>query len=357
MRDGMKTQETHQNLSCSFMGLCGISLVGIALSPLPIWAEGPGVTWTGFQDPFEKAFTVEVPQGWTVRGGLFRMGFSDERPMVDLTSPDGLINVRLGDVSIPVYAAPNQYHAREGEVDDLGAQAQLIVARYRSGPEFAALYSHVRFYQACHDATPDTASLDFNVPNYIPAQSTPTQTSAGEIAYRCGGGQRVAFVFARTSASGNIWSVPTIGSFLSPPGQLELAREVLRHCAQTFHLSPEWVERQKQMDEYAVQYQRARQEQRMEELAQQVRQFEAKMEAMRDQVSAFERHQNAQAAQVEGFSQALRGVTPTIDPFTAEAREVWTGPKTNYWTNGTGNVVNSTAAPAAGWHPLQVTGP
>ncbi len=27
---------------------------------------------------------------------------------------------------------------------------------------------------------------------------------------------------------------------------------------------------------------------------------------------------------MDGFSQALRGVTPTLDPFTGEAREVWT---------------------------------
>ena len=27
--------------------------------------------WVTFQDPKEKAFTVEVPQGWTVHGGLF----------------------------------------------------------------------------------------------------------------------------------------------------------------------------------------------------------------------------------------------------------------------------------------------
>src|SRR3974377_1340440 len=58
-------------------------------------AEGMGKTqsWTTFQDPFERAFTVEVPQGWAVRGGLFRLGITDERPMVDLTSPDGRINV------------------------------------------------------------------------------------------------------------------------------------------------------------------------------------------------------------------------------------------------------------------------
>ena len=317
------------------------------------------MAWTSFQDPFEQAFSVEVPQGWTVRGGLFRMGFSDERPMVDLLSPDGRINVRLGDLSIPTYTAPTQYHTREGEVYDLGAQAQLIVARYRTGPEFAVLYSHVRFYQACHDAAGDAGNVDFSVPDYIPTEGQAPKTSTGAIAYRCGSGtnERIAFAYARTSTGGNIWSVPTMGSFLSPPDKVSVARAVLEHCAQTFKLNPAWIEKQKQLDAYALQYQRARQQQRMQALAQQVQQFEAKMQAMRDQVASFERHQAAQASQVEGFTQALRGVTPTIDPFTGEAKEVWTGQTSNYWENGRGDVVNSVNAPQGNWQQMTVTGP
>jgi len=314
-------------------------------------------SWTTFEDPFEKAFTAEVPKGWVVRGGLFRMGFSDERPMIDLTSTDGSIHVRLGDLAIPVYTEPNPYHPREGEVYDLGAQAQLIVARYRSGPEFAVMYSHVRFYQECRDASADAANVNFTVPDYIPAEGTPAQTSTGRIAYRCGDGKRIAYAFTRTSLAGGIWSVPTIESYLSPPYEVPLAQAVLEHCARTFKLNPAWIQQQKQMDAYALQYQRARQQQRLQQLAQQVQQFEARMQAMRDQVSAFERRQSAQGAQVEGFTQALRGVTPTIDPFTGEAKEVWTGPKLNYWTNGAGAVVNSTNAPGAGWQQMRVTGP
>jgi len=313
-------------------------------------------TWVNFQDPFEQAFSVEIPRGWTARGGLFRMGYSDERPMVDMISPDGRINVRLGDLSIPTYTTPNSYHQREGEVYDLGAQAQLIVARYRTGPEFVVNYSHVRFYENCRDSAPDATDLNFSVPDYIPSEGQPTQTSTGQIAYKCGAGKRIAYAFARTTLTGNLWSVPTLGSYLSPPEQIGVAREVLRHCAETFRLNPQWIQQQKQMDAKALQYQRARQQQRIEQLGQQVRQFEARMQAMRDQVSAFERRQNAFNAQVQGFDQALRGVTPTIDPYTGEAREVWTGPKTNYWTNGTGAVVNSTNGPA-GWLQMQITGP
>jgi hypothetical protein len=318
-------------------------------------SSASSLAWTSFQDPMEQAFSVEIPRGWAVRGGLFRMGYSDERPMVDIVSPDGHVNIRLGDLSIPVYTPPSGYHQREGEVVDLGAQAQLIVARYRPGPEFVVNYSHVRFYQNCPDAAADSEDVSFGVPDYLPSAGQPTQTSTGQIAYRCAGGQRIVYAFARTTLTGNIWTAPTLGSFVSTPEQVTLAGEVLRHCAETFHLNPQWIEKQKQMDAYALEYQRARQQQRLQALAAQVQQFEAKMQAMRDQVSAFERRQNAFNDQVQGFDQALRGVTPTIDPYTGEAREVWTGPKMNYWTNGTA-VVNSTNGPA-GWRQMQVTGP
>ncbi len=314
--------------------------------------------WVTFQDPLEKAFTAEVPQGWTVRGGLFRMGFSDERPMIDLTSPDGQTNIRVGDVSIPTYAVPTPLHPTEGQIDDLGSQAQLVFANYRTGPQFAVLYAHVRFYQTCKNPTADTSDVNFSMPDYIPNANSGTQTSTGRIAYSCGSGQKVAFAAVRTTLTSTIWGAPTLGSFIAPPAQLTLARAVLLHCAQTFKFSPDWLNYQKQMDAYALQYQQARQQNRMAQLAQQVQQFDAQMQAMRSQVSAFERHENAEQAQFQGFDNAINGVTPTVDPMTGESRNVWTGPQSGYWTNGVGDVVNSATAPAGGgWHQLQVTSP
>ena len=316
--------------------------------------------WTTFQDPYEKAFTAEVPQGWIVKGGLFRMGFSDERPMIDLTSPDGQTEIRLGDVSIPVYTLPTQLHPTQGQIVDLGAQAQLVIEKYRTGPEFAVLYAQARFSKSCTNPSADTTDVNFTVPDYIPATGTVTQTSTGRIAYLCGSGssQRVTYTAARTTLQASIWTVPTLGSFITTPSQLALAQSILLHCAQTFHLSPDWINYQKQMDAYALQYQQARQQSRLQQLAQQVQQFEAQMQAMRDQVNAFENRMSAQASQVQSFDNALVGVTPTVDPLTGESSNVWTGSQSGYWADGTGNVVNSATAPAGGgWHQLQVTSP
>lgn len=318
-------------------------------------AAAPGVSWVKFEDPFEHAFTLEVPQGWMVKGGLFRLGFSDQRPMVDLRSPDGRINIRLGDVSIPSYTVPDQLHG-EGEPYDLGAQAQTVVARYRTGPEFAVLYSRGRFQSLCRNPQADQSDVDFSVQDYLPVDTKSTQSSSGQIAYRCDTdqGPAVAFAYSQTALYGQLWQVPALLSFLAPPTQAALARTVIQHSAQSFQISPQWKVFQQRMDAEGLQYQRARQHQRMAELAQQVQQFEAKMQAMQQQVNAFQRRQNAQAAQVKGFTDALNGITPSYDPLTGEHRDVWTGTKSAYWVNGLGQVLNSNTLPAAGWRQLQI---
>ena len=196
-------------------------------------------TWTTFQDPYEKAFTVEVPQGWAVKGGLFRMGYSDERPMIDLTSSDGKTNVRLGDVAIPSYTVPSPLHPTEGSIVDLGAQAQLVIAKYRTGPEFAVLYAHVRFYKTCANPTADTADVNFTIPDYLPdtsggAAQASSQSSTGRIAYTCGSGasQNIAFAAVRTTLAGGIWGrLPWAASsrrqvnWLSPERSCSIARK------------------------------------------------------------------------------------------------------------------------------------
>ncbi len=318
-----------------------------------------GISWTKFTDPAEKAFAVEVPQGWSIRGGMFRMGFSDARAMVDMTSPDGRINVRLGDVSVPSYVLPGPYHERAGEIYDLGAQAQMVVARYHSGPEFATLYSHARFHELCRNPQSDPNPSGLALPDFVPSPVRPDQTSSGQITYRCDAAQRgavggaVAFAWARTSLYQTIWGVTPLASFFAPASEVQVARAVLLRGAQTLQLNPQWIQYQKQMDSQGLEYQRARQQQRMAALNQQVQQFETQMQAMRQQVSAFERHQAAQAAQVAGFSNVLTGVTPTIDPMTGQARSVWTGPAGRYWTDGVGDVVNSNTQPSGSWHEIQ----
>ncbi len=342
--------------------LWGLLLLS-AFAALACWIAGPGrasagapaLSWTRFEDPYEHAFAVEVPQGWTIKGGLFRLGYSDTRIMLDLASPDGKTNIRFGDVAIPSYSVPSQYHSREGEPYDLGAQAQMTVARYRSGQEFAQLYALQRFLRLCQRLEPRPAGGEAPVHEYVPPGApSPSQSSGGQVSYRCdtNQGSRIAYTYAKTALFGALWQVTSLASFLTPAEEVPEARNILLHASQTFQLSPAWIERQKQMDAEGLQYQRARQQQRLYALGQQVQQFEQRMQAMQNQVNAFERQQNAQARQVESFGNLLTGIQPTTDPLGNE-RDAWIGPHSNYWTNGTGTIVNSTDSPGANWQQLK----
>ena len=320
----------------------------------PATAAAPAnISWTKFEDPKEKAFSADVPAGWTVRGGAYRLGFSDVRPMIDLTSANGDTNIRFGDIAIPPYFLPNQFH-HEGEVYDLGAQAQGIVAKYRTGGEYARLYALSRFTAFCKTLTPQTIDSAPAV-QLASDQSPPGSSSEGQVEFRCDGpqGAKIAYVYAKTTSAQGLWQVAALGSFLAPTAQADLAHTILLHESQSFQIAPAWKDYQKNMDDQGLQYQRARQQQRLNALAQQVQQFEAKMQAMRDQVNSFERRQNAQAAQVESFDKTLVGVTSTTDPLDGTKRDVWTGTKSGYWINGNGTVVNSTDSPGPGWRPLQ----
>ena len=66
-------------------------------------AAATGTKWTTVRDTREKAFSIQVPQGWKVYGGLFRFSTIDTRMIVDMTSPDGLTNLRIGDSTVPPY--------------------------------------------------------------------------------------------------------------------------------------------------------------------------------------------------------------------------------------------------------------
>jgi hypothetical protein len=328
-----------------------------AATPGPSAPSTGNITWAKYEDPLEQAFTLEVPKGWTVKGGLFRLGYSDHRVMVDITSPDGRVNVRVGDVAIPVYFLPNQNH-HEGEVYDLGAQAQGTVARYRSGQEFVEVYGKMRFARVCQNLTPQqtTSAPPVKVEEPQSPGITTIQASNGQATYACttSQGPRTAYAFTQTALFGNLWQVPNIASYVAPPAQVALARNVLEHASDTLQLSPAWIQKQNQLDKDALVYQRERQQARMRALSQQVAQFEMKMQAMQNQVTQFERGQAQRQSEFQKVDNIIAGVTPTIDPLGNE-HEVMTGPKSGYYVNpATGEHVNADKSPGPGWQQLTI---
>ena len=101
-------------------------------------------SWVTMRDTREKAFSIQVPQGWKTYGGLFRFSTIDARMIVDMTSPDGLTNLRVGDSTVPPYRVPGPF-LRPGPG----------VAAYAAGNVFATKYGQARFAPMCQGVALD----------------------------------------------------------------------------------------------------------------------------------------------------------------------------------------------------------
>src|SRR4051812_33256648 len=82
-------------------------------------------------DPTESAFSLDVPVGWKISGGIKRA--SDTRSEIMMQSPDGQIIVKIGDVNIPLsYVELNQTLASLGYREGQMASNTLQIRNFMS---------------------------------------------------------------------------------------------------------------------------------------------------------------------------------------------------------------------------------
>jgi len=312
--------------------------------------------WNRWADPAENAFTMEVPQGWTARGGLVRFGYGDVRAMVDIWSPDGNIHVRYGDVKfVEPYAIPNQYH-REGEQQDLGALGQGRYAAYRTGQQFAEMYAFRSFSGVCRrlsrQRTDSPSVRDTSV-----HRQRGGLVSTGEITLRCDTpqGARIAYATATTTlttsqpfsnAPSTTGWTPELASYLAPADQMSAAAGILRHFVGSFKLNPRWVQHQHEMDRQGTAYAIARAQGRLRQQQQPQRQQSASStQGLNAQVEGWRAGQARQQRQVDDFSLALNGRETTNDPMHPTVEQ---GTHEGKWNCGMRGIIDSNLPPGGG---------
>ncbi|MGH9733101.1 MAG: hypothetical protein ACRD8A_00755 [Candidatus Acidiferrales bacterium] len=296
-------------------------------------------SWTTFGDPAEQAFTLEVPQGWKITGGLYRFGVLDPRFMVDMVSPDGKVDIRLGDYRVPPFApltpTLQSLGFTEGRRYSPRNVAQEVVANYREGWIFADLYGQARFSSACTHL--NLKSMNKEEP--VHPSGPNVTTTAGEALYTCesSGGPRVAYVFAETQYTqmqqSGAWMVSWLYSFIAPQSEADEALKTTLHALSTFVVSPQWYYRQLQINGQVGE--------------DAMRDFHRGMDAIQQD---YQRRSAASQSQFDEMSRALRGVDLTIDPVDGKQREVLSTGQT-HWINGMGNIADSPTAPS-GSHKL-----
>ena len=216
-----------------------------------------------WQDPQEHAFTVEVPKGWQIRGGLTRMAAVDVRVAAELVSPDGQIRVYAGDAQIPNFTIPTEMLSfagfREGTWYRPGYDTALMVQRYVPAPTFAQQYAATKVAAGATDVHFDkvrdhSAALNLSGgnPQFSGVQTT---AHAGDVLFTCtkNGKPQAGYVFAATQLTsmsgteGGLWSVTANFGFLAPADRASEAEAVLRHVLSSYRVDPTWAAQQQRL--------------------------------------------------------------------------------------------------------------
>ena len=298
----------------------------------PVAVGGGGVSYVKWQDPNEKAFTLEAPQGWQVTGGLYRFHAVDVRPDVQITSPDGQMSFRIGDQDVPPYTVPSQMLDMTGFPEGSWYSSMgmtWMIRSYVSGLDFAREYLMQHLPDGCVDANitderdrPDLAQPINDVYAQFNLYGASVTVSIGEVTAECqmNGQPVIAYCLARTmltqTPNVGIWTMDYLLYGVAPAAEQETAKAILTHIASSYQPDPDWVRRQA-------------------ELSGAVADITAKMgdDILQIMRQAFEYTSQVQDDAARHWSNMILGMTDVRDPATGEEWRVANG-HNYYWRKG-----------------------
>lgn len=304
--------------------------------------SGTNLQYQKWQDPVEQAFTIEVPQGWQVSGGLVRRSAVDVTKSVQVVSPDRQIQLFIGDGNIPVYTEPNQILQMSGFTEGSwyspGYGAQMMVMRYRPGVTFAAEYVQNRFARqyAQFQITgsrdlPDASQAINQIYQQNGVYGVQQQLSTGEVQFRCsdGGRQYNGYTFAGTALtsapqySTSIWQVDYLYGYLADSDRRVEAEKALAHVVGSLQMNPSWLQMQ-------------------QGITGNVSQIVTKTNQYVSNIinQSYEAQQRSQDEMARRYSNYIRGMEDVRDPNTGETYKVESSSE-YYWIDAAGNIVGT----------------
>jgi hypothetical protein len=313
--------------------------------------------WVRYTDNAEGAFSMDVPVGWQVEGGMYRFGYFDVRWMMDIRSLDGKVIIRINDPNIPPYVLPGPHSGPAGHPAVRPNMYQMVVEDFQEARPYAESYAKRRFKSVCTSLTPRKDEWTPRMPAdwQYPAAIRATQAS---VAFDCesSDGARIATVFARTSVQGNdgLWLVDPIISILATADRLPQAEAMAQKMIDSWQETPQWKEHQAQVTRMGLAEIQVEFNQFMQQMA---AYHQQRTQAMNAQVAGFEKRMQQQADQVTSFGNILTGITNLYDPRTGTQFQVFSGPKSNYYMNGMGEKINSNLDPGNGFYQVPDMGP
>jgi hypothetical protein len=216
-------------------------------------AQAVALDYVSFQDSTEGAFTVQVPRGWKVNGGVARK-FSTVAPAMylEMVSPNG-VRVFFGDADIPPFTEPQGMvmPMAVGSWYSPGYGTRMMVMPYQHGVQFAESYLQRTMSRALgqvrvvnrDDQTNQLAAMERAANQGGLAR---IRYTGGEIAFESAQGiGTVGAVTQLTSmpsiSAGGLWNVQALWGWSASREQAAVANTAIQHLGNTFRINPQWM--------------------------------------------------------------------------------------------------------------------
>ncbi|MCC7347971.1 MAG: hypothetical protein IT538_11290 [Variibacter sp.] len=295
-------------------------------------AESPG--YQSWSDPVEGAFSLEVPKGWTVRGGTARRSAVDVRSVIQVSNPDQSILIQAGDADIPPFIEPSMFLA-EGQ-----SSSGALARRYTPGADFARDYIAWRLKPVVPDLVVDSArpltELQARLQalyDQYPLPGVRRTIDIGEVLFHGTWNRRPSrgYLYAATTRlliqqGPSMWftgDIASLGGFLAAQDKVDTAIEVMKHMRESFAINPQWARAQQRT---TAEFSRITTETNRY-ISDLISKTYASRQASYDRI--FER-----------YSRYQRGVVHVDDPQTRQRYEVQAG-SNYYWIGPNGRIVGT----------------
>ncbi len=218
--------------------------------------EGPApLRFVAWQDPAESAFTVNVPQGWTVRGGTVRTTPVEPHYVVRAYAPDGGAMLFWDDPRLLTREVPNAFTRSlgylPGQIMPSAWGGRLLLEPYE--PAASAGLEYARQF-LCRNPTrveggriPDQSrALVQRFGPIAQAEGKQIYVDAGEVAFRCG--DQVGYVYAITllaaqpGTPAEIWLIYRLAGYMAKSADSATASAAINEMLATFRMNPQWLE-------------------------------------------------------------------------------------------------------------------
>jgi hypothetical protein len=306
-------------------------LLAMALAvSVSVWAG----EWTRFRDPTEGAFSLEVPTGWQVTGGLKRRSVNQPHPLLGVVSPDGLTKIVFGDPSAIAYSelttSMRGLGFHEGQSYTPRGEPEVINS-YRTGEQWSESLGRRELEQdncrnvqvTSHRSLPKLGGL-------APPPGVEHRDTAGETYFSCVRNDilYVSYAFSETAGDyyyqgsqliAGAWGDDTSVVLLTPQGMGGYAMAIANHMLQSMRWDPAWWQRQ----------------------------FHA---AVAQANTLYAQATDTIAQQGESWDQTVRGVQSYLNPDTGKKWEVPITGANNFAQDGAGHIIGLTGSqPPAGF--------